>query len=302
MPDRVLHPVLDERAGASREALPDRRSSSSASGFRGRARLADGADLAYEVHGTPGAAPPLFLIRALGGSMALWGSFRDRLAEQRRVISFDARGSGASAPIAGITTTRRMARDVLALADRLGCESIDVFGQSLGGMVASWLPLDAPYRVRKLILASTSDRGATFTRAGLLRGLALAKTFLGPGHDIEQRLAHRVLSDRFRRDQPEDWRHVQSILRASSTRRRALLAHVSAGAMHDLRRRVREISCPVLVLAGEIDELLGIEPQQRFARRLPNASFSIVPGSGHDVSIERPDQTASLVLAFLAAG
>ena len=55
-----------------------------------------GGRIAYEgsLHG----GTPVLLLRPLGGSMAMWGSFRARLAETRRVLAFDHRGAGASSP------------------------------------------------------------------------------------------------------------------------------------------------------------------------------------------------------------
>src|SRR4051794_34595731 len=65
-------------------------------GEDGVAALPYGGRLAYEIHGRAHAGTPLLLIRPLGGSMALWGVFRARLAQRLRVVSFDLRGTGHS--------------------------------------------------------------------------------------------------------------------------------------------------------------------------------------------------------------
>ncbi|MBA2544079.1 MAG: alpha/beta fold hydrolase, partial [Deltaproteobacteria bacterium] len=100
--------------------------------------------LYHEVSGDRGAATPVFLLRPLAGTIALWGAFRTELASQRQVIVCEARGIGRSPPAALPTSTRGMARDAAAVLDGLGLRRAHVFGLSLGGMVATWLALDRP--------------------------------------------------------------------------------------------------------------------------------------------------------------
>src|SRR5690554_2356013 len=104
----------------------------------GFAPLAGGQQLAYEICGRQNSGIPLLLLRPLGGSMALWGPFRDSLAESFRVISFDFPGLGQSSEASARTRTAALARDSIALLDHLGIERTHVFGISLGGMTATW--------------------------------------------------------------------------------------------------------------------------------------------------------------------
>ncbi len=104
--------------------------------------------------------------------MALWGEFVTRLQDTFQVVSFDPRGVGLSSDVPRLYTTRAMARDGLALLDHLGIERAHVFGLSLGGMVASWLAIDAPTRVRSLALASTIPDPDANSWRGVLRALA----------------------------------------------------------------------------------------------------------------------------------
>ena len=74
--------------------------------------------IGYEVRG-PNRGIPLLLIRPLGGSMALWGTFRTLLEERFRVIAFDLRGMGRSSRTSEWATTRRLAGDALRVLDEL---------------------------------------------------------------------------------------------------------------------------------------------------------------------------------------
>lgn len=257
--------------------------------------------LAYELHGEANPGLPILLLRPLGGSMALWGRFREILAERRPILSFDFRGTGRSDTERAWITTRSLARDALGLFDHLEVLRADVFGLSLGGMTATWLARLAPGRVARLCLASTPARGLEITRAGIVRELGLAACFTHAREDVEPRLVRRILSSRFRETRPDEVRRIEAILHADPASRRSLLRHALAGLLHDARRELKGIRAPTLVLAGELDGLLGEQPSRELAAKIPGACFGVVAGAGHDLTLERPEATAERVLQFFAA-
>src|SRR5258708_11096797 len=78
----------------------------------------------------------------------------NRLAQDRPVILVDYRGVGRS----GGKTPDSMpsiAADIIAFVKALGLKEIDLFGFSIGGMVAQQIALDAPELVRRILLAGT---------------------------------------------------------------------------------------------------------------------------------------------------
>ncbi len=97
----------------------------------------------------------------------------DRLLERGvQVIRFDHRDTGRSSVIdfdAQPYTIGDMARDCLAVLDGYGLGSAHVAGASLGGMIAQWLGVHAPGRVRSLTVMSSSlmghDPGPLWARA-----------------------------------------------------------------------------------------------------------------------------------------
>ena len=105
-----------------------------------------GLTLHYEEHGD---GPPLLLIAGIPAVASDWVSLARRLASAgRRVIAYDNRGSGESSVTHGPYTTAQMAANGVALLDHLGLERADVFGMSMGGMIAQELALGAPELVR----------------------------------------------------------------------------------------------------------------------------------------------------------
>src|SRR3954451_23560026 len=78
------------------------------------------------------------------------------------VILFDHRDTGRSSVVdfdAHPYTISDMARDCLAVLDRHGLQAASVAGTSLGGMLAQWLGVHAPDRVRSLTVLSSSPMG-----------------------------------------------------------------------------------------------------------------------------------------------
>jgi len=267
----------------------------------GLARLPDGGTIAYETCGPPHTGAPVLLLRPLGGSMALWGAFRARLAETHRIVAFDHRGSGRSSAAPVLTTTRSLARDALDLLDHLGAPRAQVFGISLGGMVATSLAILAPARVANLCIAAAPACGLALSRAGLGRGLALAACLARPRREIGACLIDRILSRHFRDAHPEALRRIEALADAEPSSRVALAQLALAAAMHDARGSLARITAPTLVLAGEHDALLGTAAPRALAAAIRGATFAIVADSGHDLTLEQPLTTAARVARFFAA-
>src|SRR5688572_1718067 len=114
--------------------------------------------LAYRRFGKEGATPVVCL-QHFRGRMDNWDPIHtNRLAQDRPVVLVDYRGVGRSS---GETpdSMQGMGRDIIAFARALGAKQVDIFGFSIGGMVAQQIALDAPDLVRRLILAGTGPAG-----------------------------------------------------------------------------------------------------------------------------------------------
>jgi pimeloyl-ACP methyl ester carboxylesterase len=54
-----------------------------------------------------------------------------------------------------------------------------------------------------------------------------------------------------------------------------------------------------LVIWGEKDNFVPRSHGETYAERIPGARLTIVPGAGHSVQAEKPDETAKLICEFL---
>src|SRR5580704_17830306 len=113
-----------------------------------------GVSLAYRHFGKEG-APPVVCVQHFTGTMNNFDPIHtNRLAQDRPMILVDYRGVGRSG---GETPDSfpAVAADMIAFIKALGLKEIDLFGFSIGGMVAQQVAVDAPELVRRILLAGT---------------------------------------------------------------------------------------------------------------------------------------------------
>ena len=120
---------------------------------------AGGVEFAYRQLGPSTGVPVVFLTH-LAAVLDNWDPrVVDGIAAKHRVITFDNRGVGASSG-ATPTTIEEMARDAVTFIRALGLDQVDLFGFSMGGMIAQVIAQQQPQLVRKMIIAGTGPAGA----------------------------------------------------------------------------------------------------------------------------------------------
>src|SRR5512133_748247 len=115
---------------------------------------AGGVQSAYRQLGPSTGVPVVFLTH-LAAVLDNWDPrVVDGIAMRHRVIAFDNRGVGASSGSTP-TTIEEMARDAVTFIGALGFDEVDLFGFSMGGMIAQVIAQQQPQLVRKMLLAGT---------------------------------------------------------------------------------------------------------------------------------------------------
>src|SRR3954449_5547027 len=119
---------------------------------------AGGVQFAYRQLGPSTGVPVVFLTH-LAAVLDNWDPrVVDGIAAKHRVVTFDNRGVGASG---GSTpaTIEEMARDAVTFIRALGFDQVDLFGFSMGGMIAQVIAQQEPQLVRRMIIAGTGPAG-----------------------------------------------------------------------------------------------------------------------------------------------
>ena len=216
------------------------------------------------------------------------------MAEDFTIYVFDSRSD-----IPAAYTINDMARDTAEVIGKLGLNNVDIFGASMGGMIAMKITIDHPELVRKLVLGSTSakpenaksqvfDTWLDLARKGDAEGLYLAfGEAIYPGAVYEQFKDFLV--------------EAAKTVTEEDLSRFIILAEGIAG--FDISSELGKISCPVLVIGSSDDRVLGAEASELIAEGLKdNAGFEIYmyDGYGHAAYDTAPDYKERMLKFLLA--
>lgn len=218
------------------------------------------------------------------------------------MIAFDNRGVGASSGKPS-SSMEEMARDAISFIKAMGFDQVDLFGFSMGGMIAQEIVLMEPQLVRRMIITGTGPAGgegiskvARVTYLDMLRGwltfqdpkqfLFFTRTPAGirAGKEFLQRLKER------------------SGNRDKEISVAALQAQLKALRLWGMKQSVdlSKIHHPVLVANGDSDRMVPSRNTYDLARRLPNSELVIYPDSGHGAVFQFHADFIAKALAFLS--
>ena len=124
-----------------------------------------------------GSGPPLLLLHGFPETHLMWRSVAPILARHFSVVCADLRGYGSSgcpesAADHAPYSKRAMARDMVAVMERLGFPRFSVAGHDRGGRVAYRLALDHPQRVHRTAVLDVIPTDEAWKRADARFALA----------------------------------------------------------------------------------------------------------------------------------
>ena len=253
-------------------------------------------------HRVDGSGDPILLLN--GGMMTLanWNPIAQPLSATGRVIRCDFRGQWLSPgpPLRGRLSEH--VDDVVALLDELQVERAHVIGTSFGGEVATLLAATKPARVRSLVVATAADRGTRGFEDGIL-ALRRACDLAISGEDrfamFDLLMAETYSQDYLdaNRDRLAGRRNQVAAMPDTWFAGTASILDALVGL--DLRPHLPHISCPTLVVIAEHDCIMPLERSRGLVSGIPGAVEILVPGSGHAVVVEKPEEFVRICQAFL---
>jgi pimeloyl-ACP methyl ester carboxylesterase len=248
---------------------------------------------------------PLVLLQHFRGNLDNWDpALVDALAADRRVITFDNVGVGATT---GSTpsTIEAMAHDAISFLEAMDFQQIDLLGFSIGSFIAQEIALIRPDLLRRVVLASAAPQGAagmhgwapevigavgapeTSPEGYISVFFAPTDTSRGAGQQAAGRIFGGRTSDR---DEPTTWQ----------TREAQYDAVCTWGIPnHALLQRVAAIELPVFVANGDSDPMILPRYSHLLAGLLPDARVKIYPDSAHGFLFQHHEEYAADVHAFL---
>jgi pimeloyl-ACP methyl ester carboxylesterase len=254
-------------------------------------------DVHYEVRGE---GSPLLLLMGWRASLDWWPEpLLAALERRHRLILLDNRGVGRTGDPGGFYSMGQMADDAVALLDDLGVAEADVFGVSMGGMIAQEVALRHRRRVRRLVLAGTHcGRRARVGSTPAMRR-AWVRALRAPWR-VEENLLYLLFSaDRGAID-PQALAELERVVARSPATPWASAKQWLAIMRHDTYARLPSISAPTLVVTGEDDLMVAPGNSEVLARRIPGARLVTFPATGHALLRSRAAELDALLRDFLA--
>jgi 4,5:9,10-diseco-3-hydroxy-5,9,17-trioxoandrosta-1(10),2-diene-4-oate hydrolase len=260
-----------------------------------------------------GSGPPVVMLHGGGpGASGVSNYSRniDALAQRFRVIIPDMPGYGRS--VKGVDQSDPfgyLANMIRGLLDELGIDAVHLVGNSYGGAAALRLALDAPDRVRKLVLMGPGGIGTT--RAVPTAGLKCLLSYYSDGGPSREKLesfirSYLVYDGASVPDDLIELRYAASIdpevVADPPLRRPSGPTALRTLWRMDLTRdrRLKKLTTPTLVLWGRDDKVNRPAGGTMLLNLMPNAELIMTSHTGHWMQWERAELFNRLVSEFLS--
>jgi pimeloyl-ACP methyl ester carboxylesterase len=220
-----------------------------------------------------GDGDPIVLLH--GGLVTIeltFGGAVEAMARHRRVLAVHLQGHGPTPDSDRVFTIPNLGDDVVAFLDQLGIDRADVWGFSLGGLVAFDVAVRHPGRVRRLVVASIDYQGR-----------------VGEGDIPPDRLPTAEDFAAMRAAAPDP-----AVFDAVAARVPVMVKKFT-GWTDD---QVRAVTAPTLVLCGDRD-FVPVRYALDFHELLPRSQLGVLPGTTHMGMTRSADRLVPIVEYFL---
>jgi pimeloyl-ACP methyl ester carboxylesterase len=195
-----------------------------------------------------------------------------------------------------------MARDAVTFIRALGFDQVDLFGFSMGGMIAQLVAQEEPQLVRKMIVAGTGPAGGQgIEKVTRISYLDIARGLL-TRQDPEQ-LLFFTRTPNGRRAGKE---FLARLKERTSDRDKAISVRSFRAQLEAIHRwgqqqpvDLSSIHQPVLVINGESDRMVPSKNTVDLDRRLPNSQLVVYPDAGHGGVFQFHEDFVKRALEFL---
>jgi pimeloyl-ACP methyl ester carboxylesterase len=256
-------------------------------------RLATGITVPTVETGDPKGVPVVCL-HGYADSLRSFELMSPRLPRGLRVIAYSQRGHGdAERPAKGYAFANFVA-DAKAFLDALKLDRVVLIGHSMGSLVAQRLALDAPERLRAIVLiGSTARVKGNASVQGLWDEVLSAMT-----DPVDPAFVRAFQTgEAAARIAPA----FQEVVVAESMKLPARVWRETARSLLEVDHRAElpRINLPTLIQWGDQDGLFGADVAEELKAALPRATFIAYPGLGHNMQWEDPARIAADIARFV---
>jgi 3-oxoadipate enol-lactonase len=240
-----------------------------------------------------GSGPPLLLIHGAMVTGRMFEPVIEPLAARHRVIVPDLRGHGGSRGFPPPYTVEQLAQDLSDLLEKLGIASAAVLGYSQGGAVAQQLALEHPQQCNRLILACTYAFNMSSFREKV-EGHVLPLLIRALGM---RRFAKLTVAQGLKSAPKELVRWVRNLMESQDAQ---VMISAWRGAMaFDSRKRLGEIKCPTLVIAGAEDRAVPMHHAKMLREAVVTSRLVVIEEADHGLIWAKAGQFVQIIMSFL---
>ncbi|HLG97065.1 MAG TPA: alpha/beta hydrolase [Bryobacteraceae bacterium] len=239
--------------------------------------------LYYEIHGD---GPPVVFAHGAGGTHMSWWQQVPVLSQKYKCITIDHRTFGYSRDTPGGPGRRAFVQDLAGLLDHLGIQKTALVGQSMGGTTVLGFASAHPDRVSALVMSDTTGGYTNSEIAEIRRKLAPAPASID-----------RAFAPDFSKREPARaflYREINALTAAANPAPPAGAPGPSTDISPVLAKKI-----PVLFIVGEQDQLIPPPIIEAMHKQMLGSQLVKVPGAGHSVYWERPDDYNRILMEFL---
>lgn len=249
----------------------------------------------------PREGSPIVLVHCFSCAMDWWDGMLPMLERKHRVVEVDLLGHGGSEKPGSGYTPKNQALVVSEALERLHVKDAEVVGHSLGGAVTVALAQEHPQLVGRAVIVDMPPDNS-YGDLGFIAGLAFQPVLgealwrIKPDFSIRDGLGVAFapgyhVPDAF----------VEDVKRLTYTAYDESPSGVDDYLGEEsLDQRMKATDKPLMVLMGAEEQIVN-DPQRALAqykRAVPSAETHLIQGAGHSPNVEKPRETAQLVLRF----
>jgi pimeloyl-ACP methyl ester carboxylesterase len=229
----------------------------------------------------------------VAASLDIWAGWLPVLASRYRLVRFDMRGYGQSAPPTADTdwSFDLLVEDLLHVADAAGAERFHLVGESIGGTAALACALKTPERLLSITLSNAAARGGLIGNVAGWRELVATR---GQAGWARQMMEWRFHADAIAPDVAGWYLRLHE-----SCDMQASLGLADLLLRTDLTPRLSEIGMPALLLSPDASPFIPLEVMVAMRSRIPAAELQVFAHARHGLPLSHGARCARVLRDFL---
>lgn len=241
---------------------------------------------------------PLIFIHGFPFNKLMWENQIEVLKENYRAIAYDVRGHGASEVGTEEISIQQFAKDLFLFMDALKIEKAMICGLSMGGYIALNAIQHQSSRITALILCNTQCLADNFEAK--TKRMDTIKSIQEKGlAEYARESVKKLFSKTSHENKKEEVAFIENTI--LDTSKESICNTLMALAERtETCSTLYLIDIPVLIIAGEEDQVIPLEIVKKMHDLFPNSVFHTISHAGHLSNLENPESFNGHVEDFLS--